>query len=150
MELGNKNETIELEEYIIDVNLDIKKLDMFEEVVDEDYIHTLVQNILSLEHVINNNDKLLTIVFRKGYQPLGLFCDAHSEKYNFPTSFYGHPRPSLACSYQKIVQVELININSKFPYHISNIYFKIIKILIHFLLFCAWICIRKAKLLDRV
>jgi hypothetical protein len=150
MELGNKNETTELEEYIIDVNLNIKKLDMFEEVVDEDYIHTLVQNILSFEHVINNNDKLLTIVLRKGYQPLGLFCDAHSEEYNFPTLFYGHPRPSLACYYQKIVQVELININSKFAYHISNIYFKTIKILIHFLLFCTWIFIRKAKLLDRV
>jgi len=62
-----------------------------------------VQNILSLEHVIDNNDKLLTIAPRKGSQPFGLFCDAHFEKYNFPIVFYGHLRPSLACSYQKIV-----------------------------------------------
>ncbi len=60
-----------------------------------------MQNILSPEHVIDNNDKLLIIAPREGYQPLGLFHDAHFEEYNFPTLCYGpHPRPSLACSYQ--------------------------------------------------
>ncbi len=84
-----------------------------------------MQNILSLEHVIDNNDKLLTIAPREGSQLLGLFHDAHFEKYNFPTIFYGpHPRPSLACSYQKIVQAKLISINKKFTYHISNIFKK--------------------------
>jgi hypothetical protein len=76
---------------------------MFEEVVDEDYIDTLVQIFLGLEHVIDNNDKSLSIALGKGFQPLGLICDTHSKEYNFPTLFYGHPRPSLACSYQKIV-----------------------------------------------
>jgi hypothetical protein len=36
--------------------LELKKLDTFE-VVDEDCIDTLVQNILSLELVIDDNDK---------------------------------------------------------------------------------------------
>jgi hypothetical protein len=90
------------------------------------------------------------MVLRKGSQLLGLFCDAHFKKYNFPTLFYGHPRPLLACSYQKILQAELISINRKFAYHINNIYFEIIKVLIHFILYCAWIRICKTKLLDHV
>jgi hypothetical protein len=36
----------------------------------------------------------------KGFRPLGLFHDIHSEKYNFPALFFGHARPSLTCSYQ--------------------------------------------------
>ncbi len=98
MELANRNETTKLKEYTIDANLKIIKPNMFEEVVDEDCTDTLVQNILSLEHVIDGNDKSPTIVPRKKIQLLGLFCDAHSKEYNFPTLFYGHPRPSLACS----------------------------------------------------
>jgi hypothetical protein len=47
-----------------------------------------VQNILSIEHVIDDNDKSPTIVLGKNSQFLGLFCDAHSKEYNFPTLFY--------------------------------------------------------------
>jgi hypothetical protein len=108
VELANTNEITKLEEYTIDANLEII------EVVDEDYTNTLVQNILSLGHVIDNNDKLLTIALREGSQLFGLFRDAHFKEYNFPTLFYGHRRPSLACYYQKFMQVELININRKF------------------------------------
>jgi hypothetical protein len=46
-----------------------------------------VQNILSLENIIDNNDKSLIIAHGEGFQPLGLFCDAHFEEYNFPTLF---------------------------------------------------------------
>ncbi len=76
----------------IDENFEIKNLNTFEEVVDEDWTNTLVQNILNLEHVINNNDKSITIIPREGFQPFGLFHDAHSKKYNCLTLFYGHPR----------------------------------------------------------
>jgi hypothetical protein len=104
MELTNTNETIKLKEHIIDMNLELKKPNTFEEIVDENYTNTLVQTILSLEQVIDNNEKSLTMVFGKGFQPLKLFYDAHFENYNFATLFYGHPRPSLAWFYQKIVQ----------------------------------------------
>ncbi len=93
VELTNTNETIKLEEHTIDANLELKKPDTFETIIDEDYTYTLVQNILSLEHVIDNNDKSLTIAFGKGFQPFGFIHDAHFEIYNFPTLFYGHPRP---------------------------------------------------------
>jgi hypothetical protein len=48
------------------------------------------------------------------------------------------------------VQAKLTSINKKFSYRISNIFFKKIKLLIYFILSCAWIHICKAKLLDRV
>jgi hypothetical protein len=48
-----------------------------------------VQNILSPEHVIDDNDKSLTIAPKEGSQPLGLFCDAHSEKIMFQHYFMG-------------------------------------------------------------
>ncbi len=43
--------------------------------VDEDCIDTIMQNILSHEHIIDDNDKLVTTILEK----VGLFCDAHSE-----------------------------------------------------------------------
>jgi hypothetical protein len=46
-----------------------------------------MQNILNPKHVINDNDKSITIVLGEGSQPLILFCDAHSKEYNFQTSF---------------------------------------------------------------
>jgi hypothetical protein len=52
-----------------------------------------VQNILSHEHVIDNNEKSLTITPGEGYQPFGLFHDAHFEEYNFSTLFYGQQKP---------------------------------------------------------
>jgi len=68
------------------------------------------------------------------------------EEYNFPTLFYGNLRPSFTCSYQKIIQVELTNVTRKLAYHIMNIYFKTIKLLIHFISSSIWIHIRKTKL----
>jgi hypothetical protein len=63
-----------------------------------------LENILSPEHIIDNNDKSITITIGEGSQPLELFHDACFEKYNFPTLFYRHPRPSLVCSYQDTMQ----------------------------------------------
>ncbi len=44
----------------------------------------------------------------------------------------------------------IINRTKNFAYDISNIYLKTIKVLFHVILSCAWIHIRKAKLLDHV
>jgi len=79
VEWANRNETTKLKEYTINANLEIIKPNTFEEVVDEDCTYTLVQNILSLEHVIDDNDKSPTIIPGKKSQLLGLFCDAHSK-----------------------------------------------------------------------
>jgi len=52
---------------------------MFEKILDEEYTDTLMQNILNLEHVIDDNEKSRTIALKKGSQLLGLFCD-HKKK----------------------------------------------------------------------
>jgi hypothetical protein len=56
----------------------------------------------------------------------------------------------LKCSYQKITQEKLNSANRKFAYHITNIFSKTTKILIHFILSSTLICIQKAKLLGYV
>jgi hypothetical protein len=78
-----------------------------------------------------------------------LFRDLHSEEYNFPTLFFGHQWLDIKLSYQKIAQAELTSTNRKFAYHITNLFFKTIKILIHFVLFSAWIRMRKSILKSR-
>jgi hypothetical protein len=64
--------------------------------------------------------------------------------------FFGHTRPTFEYLYQKIIQLELTSVNMKFAYHITNIFFKQIKFLIHFILSSTWIHIQKAKLSNRV
>ncbi len=46
VKLTNTSETTKLE-HTIDANLELNKPNMFEEIVDEDYINTLVQIFLS-------------------------------------------------------------------------------------------------------
>jgi len=102
-----------------------------------------VQNIWNVEQIVDDNDKSITIAPREGFQLLGLFHAIHSEEYNFPMLFFGHSRASLGFIYQKIIQAKLTSLNRKFTYHISDIYFKTITILIHFILSYAWIHICK-------
>jgi hypothetical protein len=74
----------------------------------------LLQNILNIEQIIDDDSKTGTIVQKKGFWPLGLYYDPYWKEYNFPTLFYGIPRPYFMCSYQKIIQAELTSANRKF------------------------------------
>ncbi len=94
-----------------------------EEIIDNDSIDKLIQKKLNVEQIIDDNDKYVTITPGEGFWPLGLFHDTHCEKYNFLTLFLGHARPSLTCSYQKIVQAKLTNTNRKFAYHLQTYFF---------------------------
>ncbi len=93
-----------------------------------------MQNILNVEQIVDDNGQSITIAPGKGFQPFGLFHDVHSKEYKFPTIFFGHLKPSLGCTYQKIIQAKLTSVNRKFTYHINNIYLKTIKVFIHFIL----------------
>lgn len=81
---------------------------------------------------------------------LWAYFKTYFEEYDFPTLFFSQSKPPLNCSYQKITQAKLTNTNRKFAYHITNIFFKKIKILIHFILSSKWIHIQKTKLLGCV
>ncbi len=63
-----------------------------------------MQNIWSVEQVVDDIDKSITIALGEGFQPLRLFHDVHSKKYKFSMLFFGHWRPSFGCIYQKIIQ----------------------------------------------
>jgi len=53
-----------------------------------------------------DNQSITIVPGRKGFQPLGLFRDIHSEEYNFSTFFLVIARPSLIGSYQKIYNLK--------------------------------------------
>jgi hypothetical protein len=57
MELANVNESVDLKENVIGESIQIMNLNTFEEICDEDYIDTLMQNILNVEQVVDDNDK---------------------------------------------------------------------------------------------
>jgi hypothetical protein len=97
----------------------------------------------------DDNDKSVTISPRQGFLTLGLFQNTHIEEYNYPTLFFNHLRPHISCSYQK-AQVDLTNVTKKIAYHFTNIFFKIMKNLIHFILSSSWICIQKGKLVGHM
>ncbi len=91
---------------------DFHNSNKFEKIIEEDSRKIFVQNILNPKKIIDNDSKTLTIALSKGLWPLGLFYDLYSEKYNFPTLFYDNSTPSFTCSYQKIIKVELTNVNN--------------------------------------
>lgn len=82
----------------------------------------MVQHVLNVEQITNDNSESIFIALGEVFQPLGLFHDKYLEEYKFPTLFFGCAQPSLTCPHQKIVQVELTNVNRKFAYHITNIF----------------------------
>jgi hypothetical protein len=47
--------------------LNTLNVDKFEEIIDEDHVDILIQNILIVEHVVDDNDKSVTIALGKGF-----------------------------------------------------------------------------------
>jgi hypothetical protein len=85
----------------------------------------------------------------EGKHPLGIFKGKFVEEMNFPTLFYGDPRPSDIIeqfNYNKIVRWELLHSSSDFSCHITNLFFKTICIIIEKVFSCMWVRIRKGKL----
>ncbi len=119
-----QNDKVEI--YLFDEALNTLNVNNFEEIIDEDHVDILIQNILIVEHVVDDNDKYVTIALGEGFQPLGLFWNTYVEEYNYPTLVFGHSRPHISCSYQKIAQGDLIIVNRKVAHHIINMFFKTI------------------------
>ncbi len=77
VELANASEkyTIEMTYETFDSN----HFETFEEIMEKDNIDTLVGNILTFEHIIDDNQDSISIVLGEGFSPLGLFRDIHSK-----------------------------------------------------------------------
>ena len=85
-------------------------------------------------------------------RPLGIFKDKYAEQMNLPTLFYGDARDddiTNRCSYQKIVQWELLQASGDFSYHTTNLFFKTMRIIIDKVLSCISVRIRKGQLRGR-
>jgi hypothetical protein len=86
----NENELQKLE---LEQDFDIDNLNTFEEIIEDNFRDTLVQNILGPQQIVDNNSKSLILALGKGFQPFGIFCDKYLKDFNFPRLFFGHGRP---------------------------------------------------------
>ena len=110
---------------------------------------TLVHGLSHSQLVDDLANKDIELAPSEGFRPLGIFQDRCFEEMNFPTLFFGYARPADILdnfSYQKIAQWELLHVDDDFATHITNIFFKAIRIVIQQVSNCAWICIRKGEL----
>jgi hypothetical protein len=67
---------------------------------------TLVHGFTDSQCIRDLQDKIVEIAPAEGQRPLGIFKEKFAEEMNFPTLFYGDPRPSEITerfSYHKIV-----------------------------------------------
>ncbi len=62
--------------------------DKFEEIIGKLAINTLVQNFLSLDQIMND-ENIITMAPNQDYKSFGLFQDQNNEKCNYPTLFFG-------------------------------------------------------------
>jgi hypothetical protein len=105
----------------------------FEKMIEKLATNTLVQNFLSPNQIINDENIIITMALGQDYKPLRLFQDQSNKECNYFTLFFGmSQKPSILAKfqYQDIVQWELMHKDHQFAKHIQNLFFKVIKVLI--------------------
>jgi len=107
IEFANTSKNIDFEQNFIENDVNEFFFYEFEKILEEENKNTFIHNFLDVEHIVRNNNKSLTIAPNEGFQLLRLFQDMYCKEYNFPTLFFGHSRPPLKCSYQKIPQEKI-------------------------------------------
>jgi hypothetical protein len=124
--------------------------DKFEKEQEGILSYAMVQNLLFSEQIYDYFENVVTVALGQHFKPLGLFQDPHCEELNFPTLFFRQPysNQGIKMFYQMIAQWELLHKNHNFSTNIPNLFFKAIKILIHFVISSSWVCIHKLKLLG--
>jgi hypothetical protein len=103
---------------------------------------TLVHGFTDSQCICDLEDKIVEIAPIKGQHPIGIFKDKFAEEMNFPTLFYGDPRGNDITeqfNYHKIVQWELLHSRGCFSCHITNLFFKTMRIIIEQVLSCMWV-----------
>jgi hypothetical protein len=112
-------------------------------------VEILIHGFTDSKSIHDLQDKIVEIAPAEGQRPLGIFKDKFIEEINFPTLFYGDPRPSDITerfNYHKIVRWELLLSSGDFSCHITNLLFKTMCIIIEQVLSCMWVQIRKGQL----
>jgi hypothetical protein len=57
-------------------------------------VETLIHGFNDSQRIRDLQDKIVKIAPAEGQHPLGIFKDKFDEEMNFPTLFYGDPRPN--------------------------------------------------------
>ena len=110
---------------------------------------TLVHGYGEAQLINDLDTQIIQIAPSEGFKPLGIFQDKFSEELNFPTLFYGFSRPDDVTnrfSYQQIANWELLHSSEDFSTHITNIFYKAVKVLVKQVSSSAWISVRKGEL----
>jgi hypothetical protein len=70
------------------------EFDTSDESENERPAETLIHGFTDSQRIRDLQDKIVEIAPAEGQRPLGIFKDKFAEEMNFPTLFYGDPRPS--------------------------------------------------------
>jgi hypothetical protein len=70
------------------------EFDTSDESKNERPIETLIHGFTNSQRIRDLQDKIIKIAPAEGKRPLGIFKEKFVEEMNFPTLFYGDPRPS--------------------------------------------------------
>jgi len=142
--MRQKSEAMEIN----DDDFNENNTDNFEKVIESTPTNSLIQNFLETKQIFDQeHQSFICITPGEEYQPLRIFWNVNFEEYNYPTVFFGEAHLfKLEAKHfnQKIAKIELTSVDIKFAYRIANIFFKVIKILIHFVLSSSWVHVCKA------
>ena len=139
MEQANSVETLE----------NSSEFDTSDESDNETLVETLVHGFTDSQCIRDLQEKIVEIAPADGQCPLGIFKDKFAKEMNFPTLFYGYPRPTDITerfSYHKIVRWEMQHSSGDFSCHITNLFFKTMRIIINKVISFMWVRIRKGKI----
>jgi hypothetical protein len=108
--------------------------------------YTMVQNILSSKQIFW---KCCNYGTKPIFQSIGPILRSPLQRIELSYLFFGQPRSNQGTkmSYQMLVQWAFLHKNHNFATHIPNLFFKAIKVLIHFVISSSWVHIHKRKLL---
>jgi hypothetical protein len=126
--------------------------DTSDESENETPAETLVHGFIDSQCICDLQEKNVEISPVEGQRPLGIFKDKFAEERKFPTFFYGDPHGTDITerfNYHKIVRWELLHSSGYFSCHITNLFFKTMRIIIEKVVSCMWVRIRKGQLQGR-
>jgi hypothetical protein len=67
--LQNASKNIDFEQKILKMTLMNYFFDKLKKILEEDNTNTFIHNFLDVEHIVDNNNKSLTITPNEGFQP---------------------------------------------------------------------------------
>ena len=128
---------------------DIENEKYSELISEEPITKTMIHGFTNSYNIYDLQNNQINIALAEGYMPLGIFQDKYSEEMSFPSPFYGEKRPDdieKNFSYKKIAQWEVLHIDHEFSYHTTNLFYKVICIILNQVFRSIWVRIRKGQL----